>query len=230
MGGQKLVLIRHCGTKLMLFCAVLADVDCAVSVSRGQLGIHLLGTLKWYLVLMLFSASAVDGCRDLEVATDLSSPVPSLLGWDREPVKGRAPPEGHSGGNSFADTSEKLHPELHASCQNLNRGCPAETMACFLFLPNNRKHSVVVTTFSLSEFNNPCLLPFFSLMCFCQQTCSLPAVVLSAEINAPCEEPSLQFYIRDLPMPATYYLHYISSFLEETFQLQIKVSHSTEIN
>lgn len=101
MGGQKPVLIDYCGAKLMLFCSVLAGVDCTVSVSRGQLWIHLLGTLKWCSVLMLFSASAVDGCRDLEVAADLSSPAPSLLGWDGEPVKGRAPPKATVGGEQL---------------------------------------------------------------------------------------------------------------------------------
>lgn len=98
-------------------CAVLAPADHAVSVPRGHLRAHLLGTPQWYLLFIPLSVTAFHGCRNLEARCDFSLSLPRA-GQGSCGRKG-LPPTGPAGGNGSADTSEKLYTGLNTSCQKI---------------------------------------------------------------------------------------------------------------
>lgn len=162
------------------------------SVPRGQLWMHFLGCCCYPAVILFLWLLFVDAEILRPQLIYLPLPWLSLGGpgaCERKGLSWRPQREEHLCWHKW-----EAAPTTTYKLSKSNRACPAQTIAHFLFLPNNRKRAIVFTTCSLSEFNSPCLLPFFALlMCICQQTCSFPVVVLSTGMDTPFKEPSLQF-------------------------------------
>lgn len=162
------------------------------TVPRGQLWMHLLGCFCYPAVILFLQLLFVDAeiLRPQLIYLSLPCFSPGGTGaCERKGLSWRP-----QRGEHLCWHKWEAAPTTTYKLSKSNRACPAQTIACFLFFPNKRKRAIVVTACSLSEFNNPCLLPFFALlMCMCQQTCSLPVVVLGQTPLAkspPCSSTS----------------------------------------
>lgn len=150
-----------------------------------ELWAHLLRTPQWYLLLIPLSVAAFHGCRNLEARGDFLFPCCGGMGilWKEGPA-----PEGHGRGEQLCWHSEKPYPGPNASCQNLTGGVQHEQCLASYFSPIIG-NTVLLSPQGLSVSSATHVYFLFGplLMCLCQQTCSLPAVVLSAEENTPCK-------------------------------------------
>lgn len=110
-----------------------------------------------------------------------------LLGWDGDPVEGRACHWRAQRGGAALLTCEKLYPGPDASRQNLTEGIQHKQCLTSYFSPIIG-NTVLLSPQGLCQSSATHVYFLFGplLMCLCQQTCSLPAVVLSAEENT-CE-------------------------------------------
>lgn len=185
-------------------CAVLAGVDHAVMVPRGQLRDHLLETPQWYLLLIPLSVTAFSRMQKSWGQRWFSLPWPGS-GQGSCGRKG-LPPKVTAGGNGSADTNEKLYPGLNTSCQNLTEGVQREQSLASYFSPiignvallspqGLRRSSATRVYFLFVLFLCPCVskhVPFLPLSSVLRRT--------------PCTESSPPFGVRGLPITATYYL------------------------
>ena len=181
---------------------MLAHVGHIVSIPRGQLRAHLVGTSQRYPLLIPLSVAAFHRCRNLEARGDFLFPSPGA-GWASCGRKG-LPLKGMVGGSSSADTSEKLYLGLNTSCQNLTEGVQHEQCLASYFSPiignavllspqDLRQSSATRVYFLFVLFLCACVskhVPFLPLSSVLRQTplASSPpcGLALEAYLSLPC--------------------------------------------
>lgn len=117
------------------------------------------------------------------------------------------PPKGAAGGSLRADRSERPYACRNASGRNGAEGVQREQCLASYFSARIGNVAVLAPQ-GLRQSSATLVLLLFCplLMCLCQQTRSLPAVVLRAEAETSRKQSSPQFGVRGLPIAATSYL------------------------
>lgn len=105
------------------------------------------------------------------------------LGWDGDPVEGKACHRGAQWGEQLCWHLWEAVPGTKHNLSKCSRRCPAITMSPFLLYSNYRKCGIVVTAGSLSVFSNPCLLSLLSSSCCACVSKHVPFLLLCSVLR-----------------------------------------------